>query len=113
MIKSLAILFGCLIIGEFISIVTHLPVPGNVIGMLLLTLALATKRLRLEDVKPAADLLINHLALLFVPPGVGLLLYVDLLRQEWLPLVTAVVLSTGLVLAIVGHIQQRLESDHD
>lgn len=109
MIKSLSIIFSCLLFGELISAALHIPIPGNVIGMLLLTCALSRRIVRLEDVKPAADLLVKHLALLFVPPGVGLLLYLDVLKQEWAAISVAIVLSTWVVLATVGSLQQRLE----
>jgi holin-like protein len=60
-----------------------------------------------------ADVLLKHLALLFVPPGVGILLYGNLLKQEWLPISLALNLSTILVLAIVGLLQQHLEKTHE
>ncbi len=109
MIKSLFIIFCCLFPGDFVSFALRIPIPGNVIGMLLLTIALARRIVRLEDVKPAADLLVKNLAFLFVPPGVGLILYFDLLEKELVAIVTSFLLSTVLVLAIVGYIQQRLE----
>jgi holin-like protein len=109
MLKGLCIIFSCLLIGDSLSTAFHLPVPGNVIGMVLLTLALNRRFIRLDDVKPVADALIKQLALLFVPPGVGLLLYLDVLRQEWLAIGAAFALSTLLVLAVVGHTQQWLE----
>lgn len=109
MLKGLCIILSCLLIGDSLSAVFHLPVPGNVIGMVLLTLALNRRIVRLDDVKPVADVLIKHLALLFVPPGVGLLLYFDVLRQAWLAIGVAFALSTLLVLAVTGSVQQRLE----
>jgi len=111
MIKSLGIIFGCLLLGDVISGVLYLPIPGNVIGMLLLTLALTRHLVRLEDVKPTADLLVKNLALLFVPPGVGLILYFDLLQKEFVAIVISFLVSTFLVLAIVGYVQQKLEKE--
>lgn len=109
LVKSLSILFGFLLLGEGIGILLQIPVPGSVIGMLLLTLALQLKLVRVESVKPASDLLIKNLSLLFVPPGVGLMLYTNLLRQELLPLLSAFLISTVVVLGGVGYLQQTLE----
>ena len=81
--------------------------------MLLLTFGLTQKIICLEDVRPAADLLVKNLALLFVPPGVGLILYFDLLEKEFVAILLSCVISTFLVLAIVGYIQQKLEKSHD
>jgi holin-like protein len=111
MIKSLLIIFSCLFLGDCISAVLHIPVPGNVIGMLLLTFALTRRIVSLEDVKPAADLLVKNMAFLFVPPGVGLMLYFELLGKEFAAIITSFVLSTFLVLAVVGYVQQRLEKN--
>lgn len=113
MITGFSIIFACLLIGETITTLLHVPIPGNVIGMVLLTASLAVGLVRLDDVKPVADMLLKHLALLFVPPGVGILLYGNLLRDEWLPISLALSLSTILVLAIVGLLEQRLENTHE
>jgi holin-like protein len=113
LISGFSIIFTCLLVGEAIATFLHVPSPGNVIGMVLLTASLAIGLVRLDDVKPVADILLKHLALLFVPPGVGILLYGNLLKQEWLSISLAVTLSTILVLAIVGLLQQRLEKHHE
>ena len=109
MIKGLAIIFSCLLFGDVLSAALHIPVPGNVIGMLLLTTALACKIVRIEDVKSSADMLVNNLSFFFVPPGVGLMLYFDLIEKEFIAIVLSFLVSTVLVLATVGYIQQRLE----
>jgi holin-like protein len=109
MIKSLLIIFSCLFLGDGFSAALHIPIPGNVIGMLLLTFALTQRIVHLEDVKPAADLLVKNMAFLFVPPGVGLMVYFDLLSKEFAAIITSFVLSTFLVLAVVGYAQQILE----
>jgi holin-like protein len=89
----------------------RLPVPGSVLGMVLLTGALQLRWIRLAWVRPAADLLLRHMGLLFVPPGVAVLVYADLIRAEWLPIVAGSAVSTVAVLVVVGRVQQRLERD--
>ena len=112
MIKSLTIIFFCLFLGELVSALARLPVPGNVLGMVLLAGGLQQKLIRVESVKPAADVLLKNMAFLFVPPGVGLILYLDLLKAEFLAIGLSIFLSTALVLATVGLVQQKLERDH-
>ena len=97
--------------GEALASVARLPLPGNVTGMLLLAGALRVGWVTLAWVRPAAELLIRYMGLLFVPPGVGLMLYFDLIRREWLPITVAGAASTLLVLLTVGLMQQRLERD--
>lgn len=113
MIAGFAIIFACLLIGEGISEIFHLPIPGNVLGMVVLAASLMLGVVRLEQVKAVADGLLKHLALLFVPPGVGLLLYGDVLKEAWLPLGVSLALSTIVVLGVVGRMQQYLEGRHD
>jgi holin-like protein len=94
--------------GEFLAELLHLPIPGNVVGMVLLTIGLNLGWIKLEAVKPACDLLTWNMAFLFVPPGVGLMLYFDLIAREWLALGLPWLISTFLVAAVAGLIQQRL-----
>jgi len=110
MFKGLVILFLFLLLGEGISLLLELPIPGNVIGMVLLTCSLQMRWIKLEDVKPAADGLLETIALLFVPPGVGLMLYFELIKQEWLVIIIANLVSTIAVLVVVGTLQQKLEN---
>lgn len=112
MIKSLSILFLCLLLGEAASAGLALPVPGNVIGMVLLALGLQRRLIRIEDVKPASEVLLKNMAFLFIPPGVGLILYLDLLAEQFWAILLALAVSTFLVLIVVGRLQQGLERNH-
>jgi len=109
LLKGLVIIFGFLWVGEGLSAFFALPIPGNVIGMVLLTGALQLGLVKLEMVKSVADGLLHHIALFFVPPGVGLMMYFEVIRQEWLVIVVANVVSTLAVLLVVGTLQQKLE----
>lgn len=104
---GLGVLLVYLYAGNLIVAWLGIPVPGSVIGMVLLAASLRGKLLRLEVVEPAAGVLLRYLALLFVPPGVGLMLYFDLLAAEWLPIVAGGVAGTVAVLLVVGGLQQR------
>ncbi len=102
MVRGLAVLLGMQFFGEVISRGLDIPIPGNVLGMGLLLLALVGGVVRVEWVREAADLLLSHLALFFVPAGVGVMAYFDLIGKEWLPIVTATFLSTFVVMAVTG-----------
>jgi holin-like protein len=109
MIPGLAILFCFLAVGEQAGRLAGIPVPGSVLGMLLLAAALRLGLLRGESVQAASDALLENLSLLFVPAGVGLMLYFDLPARDWWSVLAALVPSTFLVLAAVGWLQQALE----
>lgn len=109
MIQSLFIILLFLFIGEALSDGLGLFIPGNVIGMVLLAVSLHFKLVKPKWVRPASDALLKNMAFLFIPPGVGLMLYLDLLKEDWLPIGTGIAVSSLVVLWLVGAIQQRLE----
>lgn len=109
MVRGFAILLALQFLGELISSALALPIPGNVIGMALLLLALNLKLARIEWVEEAVELLLSNLALFFIPAGVGVMVYFDLLAAEWLPIVVSTVLSTFVVMAVTGWVARLLE----
>ena len=106
MVRQCFILFGCLALGEIIVNVTGVKLPASIIGMLLLTLLLKLKVVKLEWVRGLTDFLIANLGFFFVPPGVALMLYFDLIKAEIVPITLATLLSTIIVLLVTGHTHQ-------
>ena len=106
MIRQLAILFGCLAVGELLIYLTHIPLPSSIIGMLLLTLLLQLKIIRLEWVRSISDFLVSNIGFFFVPPGVALMLYFDIIEAQLVPIVVASAVSTVIVLVITGWVHQ-------
>ena len=102
MIRQLAIIFGCLALGELVIYLTGIPLPSSIIGLLLLTLLLKLKVIRLEWVRSISDFLVGNIGFFFVPPGVAVMLYFDLIKAELWPILTASVVSTVLVLAVTS-----------
>lgn len=87
------VLLLCQAVGEALSRLLHLPFPGPVVGMMLLLPALRSAWVR-AAVVPAAQFLLAHLALLFVPVGVGVMGYVGLLADHGFRLLAVIALST-------------------
>lgn len=109
MVRGFAILFAFQLAGEALVRGFELPLPGHVGGMALLTVALGLRVVRVEWVRPAARALLDHLGLLFVPAGVGVMAHAELLAEEWVPISVALVASTVIVLGVTGAVAQRLE----
>lgn len=108
-IAGLTWLLGCQVVGEVVVRVTGLPVPGPVVGMALLFVVLTVRRPAADaGVFTAADALLRHLQLLFVPAGVGVVTYLSLLRSEALPVVGALVVSWLLGLVVAGGLLQLM-----
>lgn len=109
MFRQLAIIIGCLAVGEFIVWLTGITIPSSILGMLLLTFLLKVKVIKLEWVETISNFLVKNMGFFFVPPGVALMLYFDIIKAEIGPIVLATALSTILVLVITGwtHILTR------
>ena len=102
MIRQCAILFGCLALGELVVYLTGVKLPSSIIGMLLLTLFLKLKWIKLEWVQGLCNFLVANLGFFFVPPGVALMLYFDIIQAHFWPNLIASVVSTLLVLVVTG-----------
>ena len=113
MIRQCLIIFGCLAVGELLVWLTGITVPSSIIGMLLLTFLLQTKLIKEEWVKSVSDFLISNLGFFFVPPGVALMLYFDVIKAELLPITIATVVSTVIVLIVTGWTHQIFKSNGD
>lgn len=106
MVRQCSILFGCLALGELVVFLTGIKLPASIIGMLLLTLFLKLKWIKLSWVKGLCDFLVANLGFFFVPPGVALMLYFDIIKKEFMPILVSVVVSTTLVLVCTGWVHQ-------
>jgi lrgA family protein len=106
MAKQFFVIFGCLALGEIIVWATGIKLPSSIIGMLLLASFLKMKWVKLEWVEKISEFLLANLGFFFVPPGVAIMLYLDVIQKELLPIAMATVISTVLVLVVTGHMHQ-------
>lgn len=108
MLDGLLLLLLFQFLGEALVSITGAPVPGPVVGMILLLLALLSRQQVLQRVAPAANLLIGNLTLLFFPIGVGIILEWDRYSENGLALLVSVVGGTVVTLALVIVLLKRL-----
>lgn len=89
-------------IGEAIAHGFSLPIPGPVIGMLLLFFYLTVNKDALEKLLPTVQGLLRHMTILFVPAGVGVMVHGQRIAAEWLPIAVALVVSTLLTILVTA-----------
>ena len=108
MLRSLAalLIFQCL--GESVSCVFSLHVPGPMIGMLLLFAFAMFQPSAAEAIEPAALELLRHLSLLFIPAGVGIMVSAQALRGEVLAVIASLVVSTTLGIAVTALVTRAM-----
>ncbi len=92
--------------GELVVYLTNIELPSSIIGMLLLTLFLKLGWIKLSWVQGMSDFLVANLGFFFVPPGVAIMLYFDLIAAEFWPIAIASIVSTALVLVVTGWVHQ-------
>lgn len=102
MLQAITLLLVFQLAGEVLSQAFGLPIPGPVVGMALLFAALTLPAVRREELRDTAHNLLQHLSLLFVPAGVGVMLHVERVAAEWLPIAAALVLSTLLAVVVAA-----------
>lgn len=102
MIEGLVLLLVFQLMGNVAEMYFHLPVPGSVLGMFLLLVALIANDRLASWVRPISLVLISYLAVLFVPAGVGIMLHIDRLKKEALPIGISLVASTVLTIAVTA-----------
>ena len=107
MFGGFSLLLVFLVLGESLSRL-FIPLPGNVTGMILLTCALALGIIKVSQIKKATDFLLNNMIFFFVPAGVGVMVHLELIAGYWLEITGAVIVSTLLVMILVGIIHKRL-----
>jgi holin-like protein len=108
-LNALTVLVLCQFVGEVVTRWLDLPLPGPVLGLLLL-LGWLVLRDRAPDpaLRQTGGWLLAHFGLLFVPAGVGVVTQLGVLRAAWLPLLVAIPVSTFLGLVVTGWVMQRL-----
>ncbi len=101
-LRAFLLIYACLYAGIALAALLPITIPGSIIGMLMLFLLLSLQILPARWVKPGCHLLIRYMALLFVPVGVGVMQYYDLLSAQFGPIVVSCTVSTLVVLVVVS-----------
>lgn len=108
MLRALATLLVFQCLGEGVSYLFKLPVPGPVIGMLLLFGFLMLRPQMADTIEPTALELLRHLSLLFIPAGVGIMVSAGKIRGDGLAVVASLAVSTTLAIAVTALVTRAL-----
>ena len=108
MLNAITLLLLFQVVGEVAARLLNLPVPGPVIGMALLFMTLGLRESLGEQLRGTANTLLQHLSLLFVPAGVGVMVHAQRLADDWAPLAASLVVSTILSLAVTALLMKWL-----
>lgn len=106
--REALIILGIYLSGEFLESSFNLPIPGNILGMIILFVLLYTKIVKVDNISSITDFLLNHLAFFFIPAGVGLMTSIGIIKSTWLQLLIVCLFTTAIIIASTGIIVQSI-----
>ena len=95
-------IFSALFVGNSIQTLLSISVPGSIIGMLLLFIAMVTGICKSNWAATGCQFFIRHMLILFIPISVGLMVHFELLLTNALPIMISVVGGSILVLVCLS-----------
>ena len=114
MVNAIIILLSFQLIGEIIIRTLSLPIPGPVVGMLLLFVTLLLRDSLVSRIEPTAQYILQNLTLLYVPAAVGVVVHLHLVQSEGLPIIITLVGGTIITIAVtavsMNFLLRKLES---
>jgi holin-like protein len=108
MLEQIARVMFWLCVGEIAARSGLLPLPAPVTGLILLYAELTVRGRLPDDLGVLADRLLQFLGMLFVPAGVGVIAYLNILKAEALPIFAAVIGGTAITLFVTMVVVSRL-----
>ena len=106
--REAIIIFGIYLLGVLITDITGVPIPGNVIGMVILFLLLYLKVIKVEQISTISNFFLEHLAFFFIPAGVGLISSFSVIKNIWLQLLIVCFVTTAITMICTGLVVQKI-----
>ena len=99
---ELAIIFAVCLLGDFIVSLLPFEFSASVLSMIILLVLLVVKALKYESIKSTADFLTSNMAVLFIPYGVKILQYLDVIRENLILFMLIVLVTTPVVYGVTA-----------
>jgi holin-like protein len=109
MLRTFLALLSCQAAGEVIRQISGIPLSGPIIGMIMLLAALTVRGGASDEFCRSVQTTLGYLSLFFVPPGVGVMQHLQLLRAHWLPMLLALIVSTALAMVSGALVMRSVE----
>jgi len=105
---QIAVIFAICLVGEFLYRIVGIPIPGNILGMVILLILLCCKILKPEQISSVSSFFLNHLALFFLPPSIAIMTVGEDILGQWPTLLILCIVLTVITLAATGITTQFL-----
>ena len=100
---QIAIIFSVCWISTIIESILPFAFPSSVISMILLFLLLLFKVVKVHHIREKSDFLLGNMAFFFIPAGVSVINYFDVLSKHLIPLLVICLVSTILTFAVTAY----------
>ena len=111
-LRQLMMILSPYVIGTVLQLIFKLPIPGSVIGLILLFLALQIGLIKVEMIEELCEFLLSNMSFFFIPAGVGLMTAFGVLKGKWIPFIIIIVISTCLVWIVTAFVVKFLRKGH-
>ena len=101
-IRQIGIIFTVCWLSILVEKILPFAFPASVIGMIFLFICLLTGVLKIEHIQEKADFLLENMAFFFVPAGVSIINYFDVLKSTWIQLVVICIISMVVTFAVTA-----------
>ena len=102
-IKQFGIIFSLCWLATVIEGLLPIAFPASVIAMLMLLVCLLAGVLKIDHIREKSDFLLANMAFFFIPAGVNVINYLDILKENWLPLLLICVITTVVTFAATAY----------
>ncbi len=107
-LQQLMIILGAYLLGVVLQSVLSLPIPGTVLGLIILFLGLYSGIIKVEMIEDMCEILISHMSFLFIPAGVGLITSFSLLNGKIIAFSLIILISTVIVWVVTAYVVKFL-----
>ena len=107
-IKQICIILGVCLLAELMEYFIPLTIAASIYSLVLILIALWAKIIPLKEVEGVSDFLTDNLAVMFIPPTVGIMASVEEMKQMLVPLIVISALTTLLIMAVTGWVSQAI-----
>lgn len=112
-IGQLAIILAVYLSGLLLEHIFSLPLPGSIIGLLLMLLLLHLKIIKVENIKQVSDFFLNNMMFFFIPATVGIMASYQILEGFLFKIVILVMISVFITISVTALVVQFIANRKD
>lgn len=106
--KQLGLVLSIAFAGEILNHLTGIPIPGSIIGMVILLILLKTKVIRVVQIEEITDFMLSNITFFFIPVGVGIMISYKYLEGHYTAGISLILATTVIIMVVSGGVTEIL-----